>query len=186
MPSGSYALVMAAPAIKAPLTFEACYAAHAERVYHWCLRLSGGDPSWAQDVAHDVFVRLLEQLPTLSDPDDLGGWLYRVTMNLGVSRLRRDRAFSGLLRRVRRRERLQAAPPPDLAYERREAAAAALATLRELPARERAVACMKLFDGKSQLEIATVLGLSKGYVSKLVARAWERIRQAGWELDDVA
>jgi len=43
---------------------------------------------------------------------------------------------------------------------------------------------MKLLDGKSQREIAETLSVTEGYVSKIFARGWERIRAAGWEGDD--
>ena len=58
-------------------------------------------------------------------------------------------------------------------------------TLKKLPAKERVVVCMKYLDGRSQQEIAKTLGFSKGYVSKLVARALDRIRASGWEVDHV-
>ena len=45
---------------------------------------------------------------------------------------------------------------------------------------------MKLLDGKSGKEIADTLVMSEGYVSKLLARAWQRLRKAGWEVDDAA
>jgi RNA polymerase sigma-70 factor (ECF subfamily) len=68
---------------------------------------------------------------------------------------------------------------------RHQAASAAVEVMRALPARERVVLYMKLLDGSSQKDIAATLSMSEGYVSKLLARAWARIRAAGWEGDDV-
>ena len=45
-----------------------------------------------------------------------------------------------------------------------------LERLEQLPPRERVVLCMLHLDGLRQIEIAEVLGLSKGQVSKLVAQ----------------
>jgi RNA polymerase sigma-70 factor, ECF subfamily len=165
-------------------TFEACYRAHHRRVYHHCLRYGGGNASFAEDVTHDVFVKLLEHLPSLDDHEDLGGWLYRVAANLSLSQLRRSRSVLRRFLPAYGRDLPAIEPPLDVAFEEREAANAALATLRTLPPRERVVLCMKVLDGKSQREIARTLALTEGYVSKLYARAWQRVRAAGWEGDD--
>lgn len=157
------------------------YRAHRDAVYRWCLRYGGGRAAWAEDMTHDVFVRLFQRLPALAETDDLGGWLYRVTANLCVSQLRRERSW---LRRL-----VLAGPTGDPGVQQptpelQGLAREALATLRLIPDRERVAFCMKVLDGKTQREVAHDLGLSEGYVSKLLARAVERIRAAGWECDD--
>jgi RNA polymerase sigma-70 factor, ECF subfamily len=180
--------MMAAP-VRAPaanagpmgLTFAACYEAHRDRVYHLGLRYGGGDRSFAEDLTHDVFVRLLEHLPELSETHDLGAWLYRVTANLALSRRRRARSIVRRFLPTYSRLVPHEEPPPHLLLEQREAAAAAVTALGALPARERVVLCMKVLDGKSQREIAGLLSLTEGYVSKIYARAWARLRAAGWE-----
>mgnify|MGYP000047103007 CR=1 FL=1 len=57
-----------------------------------------------------------------------------------------------------------------------------LETVRALPAREGMVLTMLHLDGLSQSEIAQTLGLSRGYVSKLVARATAKVSARGWEV----
>src|ERR1044072_1155828 len=79
-------------------TLEECYATHRAFVFHRCLRYGAGDVAFAEEVTQDVFVKLLEPLPSLRDPHDLGGWLNRVTANLAISRLRRERSLLGKLR----------------------------------------------------------------------------------------
>jgi len=165
-------------------TPEALVEAHRGRIFRLGLRLGGGDVAFAEDLAQDVLLKLLEALPRLTDLDDVGAWLYRVTMNAAISRLRRERSVLGRVLRALRTEPRPAPPGPEALVEQREEAAAALATLRTLPARERVVLCMKLLDGRSQQEIAELLALSEGYVSKLLGRAWDRIRAAGWEMGD--
>ncbi len=68
----------------------ALYQEHRGRVYHLCLRLGAGNVAWAEDATQDVFVKLLAELPRLSATEDLGGWIYRVTVNTCLSRLRRE------------------------------------------------------------------------------------------------
>ena len=70
--------------------------------------------------------------------------------------------------------------------ESRQNAERALAVLARLPGRQRVALSMKVLDGMSQREIASALGLSEGYVSKLIDRAWTTVRAAGWEVSDDA
>jgi RNA polymerase sigma-70 factor (ECF subfamily) len=160
--------------------FDSSYRTHRDDIYRLCLRYGGGRPAWAEDVTHDVFMKLLEHLGELADPEHVGGWLYRVAANLAVSRLRREQSLVGKLRTFFAGEDV-AGRAADEALEEHETAAAVMETLRTLPARERVVLCMKVLDGRSQREIADTLDLSEGYVSKLYARAWEHVRDAGWE-----
>lgn len=165
-------------------TFEATYEAHRRDVYRWGMRFAGGRSGWAEDLTHDVFLKLLEHLPRLDASTDLGGWLYRVTANLALTRLRRDRSLASRLGRFFTEEEADPADPPDLGLTLREDAAEALEALRSLPPREAMVLTMKVVDGKSQKEIAEALQMSEGYVSKLVTRGWERIRAGGWEVSN--
>lgn len=160
-------------------SFEAAYREHRPMVYRLALRYGAGRAAWAEDITHDVFVKLWEHLDALHDRAQLGGWLYRVAARVALSRLRREQSF------VRKLGRMLAGDEPIVpALAERADAARALAALSDLPARERVVLCMVILDGKPQHEIATTLELSEGYVSKLVQRAWQRLRAAGWEGPD--
>jgi RNA polymerase sigma factor (sigma-70 family) len=164
--------------------FESCYREHFARVFRWSLRYAGGNASWAEDLAHDVFVKLFEHMDELRDPGDAGGWLYRTTANLAVTRIRRERSWLQRISRAWRAEQPEDSPALDAEMAAGEEAKAALAALEKLPPKERVVVCMRLLDGKSQREIADALGLSEGYVSKLMARALDRVRAIGWLLEE--
>lgn len=167
------------------VSFEALYRAHREQVFHLGLRYGGGRIAWAEDLVQDVFCKLFEQLSSLDRPDDVGGWLYRVAANLAVSRLRRERLLSRILGGWRA-EQQEAEWPDDAELAPGKLATEALAMLRRLPSRERVVVCMKLLDDKPQKEIASILSLSEGYVSKLYRRACGRLAAAGWEVPHAA
>ena len=161
--------------------FDAAYRAHAPSVYRLCLRYSGGRVGWAEDATQDTFIKLLERLPKLSDREALGGWLYRVATNLCVSKLRQERSLVG---RIRRLVQPQETPSLEAYLELHTRARSALEAMRALPPREHAVMSMKLFDDMRQREIARTLGLSEGYVSKLIKRASLKLRDQGWEIDN--
>lgn len=162
------------------------YAEHRQRVFRLCLRLSGGDVSWSEDATQDVFLKLLQTLPDLDRQQELGGWVYRVTVNTCLTRLRRDRSA---WRRVLESLALipQAQPQtPERAVALRGELQAALTALAQLPPRERVVFSMRHLDELPQREIAATLALSEGYVSKLLDRARGRLQREGWEVSDAA
>ncbi len=153
-------------------------------MFAWALRYGCGDRAFAEDVAHDVFVSLLRAVDRLVDTDDVGGWLYRATTNACWNRLRTEAFRRSVLARVFLGASPESVDPGarvDLARNHDDA----LALLRALPAKERVAFCMVHVDGKSQQEVAKILGHSKGYVSKLVVRAESRVRGLGWKIDDV-
>lgn len=162
--------------------FDASYRLHKDDVYRLCLRYGAGRAAWAEDVTQDVFLKLLEHLAQLEEPESCGGWLYRVAANLAVSRLRREQSWVGKLRTFLAGDGEHGERSAADLFEEHEEAAEAMRTLGELPARERVVLCMKVLDGKSQKEIAEALSLSEGYVSKLATRAWARVQAAGWDV----
>lgn len=165
-----------------PLSLEACYALHHPKIYRLGLRYSGGNGAWAEDLTHDVFVRFAEKYETLDTASDVGGWLYRVASNLAISKLRRERSLWGRVATLLRAEPGSTAPGVDVTFEQQELAQAAVRTLERLPPKERIAFSMKVLDDKSQKEIAEVLSMSEGYVSKLISRASARIERQGWEV----
>lgn len=157
------------------------YQQHHRRVFHLALRYSGGRPDFAEDITHDVFIILMRHAPKLRDHDDLSSWLYRVTANQCLKRLRRGRfrrmvVTLGLLPQrddsVRIEEAILA----------RDGLRQAMSALQSLPPKQRIAFAMHTLDGKTMQEIAKILGHSKGYISKLVARAQEKLRKEQWEI----
>lgn len=67
--------------------FETLFQEHWARVYRLLQRLVG-DPSEAEDLALETFLRLYKQNPGQEDGFNFGGWLYRVATNLGLHSIR--------------------------------------------------------------------------------------------------
>lgn len=164
------------------------YEQHRQRIYHLCLRFGAGNIAWAEDAMQDVFVTLLEQLDGLKQTDDLGGWLYRVTANTCLTRLKRQGSIWGKVRRslMLMADSTSGVQTPERIVAVRGDLQRALSALQALPAKERMVFCMKVLDDLPQQEIAQVLGLSKGYVSKLIQRAETQLQHTGWQFGEVS
>ncbi|MCH9687295.1 MAG: sigma-70 family RNA polymerase sigma factor [Deltaproteobacteria bacterium] len=159
-------------------TLDRLYRQHHRAVFHIALRYGLGDEQWAHDIAHDVFVALLDRLPSLDDHDDLDGWLYRVATNRCLRKLRRERFLRHDIIRWLRITGPGQGPSIEGRVFARHELERTRKMLATLPPRERVVVCMCHLDGKSQREACEILGLSKGYVSKLLARGMERLEEA--------
>jgi RNA polymerase sigma-70 factor (ECF subfamily) len=163
------------------------YLRHRDEVYRLALRFGAGRQAWAEDVTQDVFVSLCRFADGIShdpeNPDDLRPWLYRVTANRCIQKIRRERVRNApgvrwLLGRLRPSE-----PDVDETAIHREDLRTVMQALEELPAKERVVFSMYYLDDMDMPEIGAMLGHSKGYICKLIHRARARIEAAGWEVE---
>jgi RNA polymerase sigma factor (sigma-70 family) len=163
-------------------TFEEVYREFAGQVFAWARRYAGGRIGWAEDVTHDVFVRAWLHRDELR-AGDVKGWLFRVTQNRAFTLLRREGTMRGWLQQaVTAAWHGEAPATPEDALGERQTAATATAALQALPGQERVVLALKILDGLSQREIAALLSLSEGYVSKLAARGTARLSAQGWKV----
>jgi len=67
--------------------FEVLFQEHWSRVYRLLRRLVG-DPSEAEDLALETFLKLYQNRQKNEDGFNTGGWLYRVATNLGLHSIR--------------------------------------------------------------------------------------------------
>lgn len=157
------------------------YERYQRQVFQLALRYGGGRVGWAEDVTHDVFIKLVGQSFSLVEVDDLDGWFYRVTTRRCLNRLRHERLaqsapVSWLLRATTKSE-----PTPEsralVSADLRQVAEA----LEKLPVKERVAVQMRYIDERDVQEIADILGHTKGYVSKLLTRATDTLRKLGVE-----
>lgn len=161
---------------------DALYRQHRDRVYRLALRYGGGSRAWAEDVTQEVFLRLIGVLDRLEDHAALDGWFYRVTTNRCLNRLRRERLRSAPAVRWLLGRRAPEPVDPERLAGVREKLMRAWDVLETLPPKERVAFCMHYLDGRKQIEVAEILGHSKGYICKLIKRAESRVREAGWEV----
>jgi RNA polymerase sigma-70 factor (ECF subfamily) len=124
----------------------------------------------AEDAAQDVFVRLYRN--GLKFPNDaaMGGWLYRVTVNACLDRLRSSQTFLQLPEL--RCQELSA----EVSAIREEQKRSLMSALGTLPAKERAAVVLREIEGLSTAEVAKILGSTEGTVRSQVAKAITRLR----------
>lgn len=156
----------------------AAYREHRRALYRYLYWLTG-DPSRAEDVAQETFLRFVESRGAKRDAH---AWLFTV-----ATRIVRDEA-----RRTRRRRELESAhelvppgpPLPDEEWERRRRIRRVRRALERLRPRDRQVLLLRE-KGFSHEEIAEAVGVAPASVGKLAARALDKLREAYDELDGI-
>lgn len=138
-------------------------------------RLYGED---AHDVFQTVWLRLVERLDSLREPEALPGWLVTTTRHecLRVLRVRqRDTATDPTI--LAETTEAPDGHESDEGLLRAERHEALLAGLAELPDRQRELLRLMLLDPPlSYADIAERLGVSVGYIGPTRARALARLR----------
>lgn len=75
------------------LEFEPLFHAHRDRIFQLALRVTGS-AARAEDVCQEVFLRALEKLSGFREESQAYTWLHRITINLCIDHMRRDKRFS--------------------------------------------------------------------------------------------
>ena len=156
-----------------PCAFEALYRAHYGHVYAITLRMTC-DPSRAEDVAQEVFVRVWQKLPGFRGESALSTWIHTVAVRTTLEHLRNE---------SRREARVMTTDEPDrYAAEARRAMPDTAVDLERaiatLPPGARNVLLMHDVSGYRYHEIADMLGVSLGTVKSQLNRARRLMMEA--------
>ncbi len=157
-------------------TWDEVVRQHSGRVYRLAYRLTGNRYD-AEDLTHDVFVRVFRSLADYK-PVTFEGWLHRITTNLFLDRVRRAQRirFDALpddSERLAGRGRT-----PDQVYEDTHLDDDVQAALDALPPDFRAAVVLCDIEGLSYEEIAATLGVKLGTVRSRIHRGRAQLRAA--------
>jgi RNA polymerase sigma-70 factor (ECF subfamily) len=165
--------------------FGAWMAAEQKRIYLLCRRMLQ-DAGEADCATQDVFLKAYNALnradSETEDPDAQGRWLTRIAVNTCLDRLR-SKSWKIWQRRPAAGDEaalLQIAATNEPDAERRVFAAQIQKrlelALRKLSGRQRAVFCLRHYDGLTLDEIAETLRLDQGTVKSHLSRAIAKLR----------
>ena len=146
-------------------------------VYLLCYRFAGNHED-ASDLAQEVFVRAWRGLGRFRGRSALRTWLYRIGVNVCLSRTARrelpvdpDAGLESL-----EVSRASAAEGPADATLRRERAEIVRRAIRRLPPRQRATLVLRVYHELSHEEIARLLGSSVGACKANLVHALAKLR----------
>ncbi|MBK9125724.1 MAG: sigma-70 family RNA polymerase sigma factor [Chloroflexi bacterium] len=135
-----------------------------------------GSADDADDIAADVFVRVVDGLPGFEyrGPGSFSAWVFRIAYHEVVQHVRRYR-----LRDVPIDDLPEIAggdTGPEHALQRKERFAAVRRAILRLPPRQQEVVSMRYFAGVRNREIAEALGIDERTVASTIIRALENLR----------
>ena len=146
------------------------YQLHYRRIYNTCLRIIG-NPMDAEEVMHDVFLKLFDHLNDLHDEKAFNSWSRSIAIRTSIDRVRKYRPTF-----VQLDDQLPIADDepddePELSVEtiKRE--------LNRLPDGYRIVLSMRLFEECGFDEIAQALQIKESTARSQFARGRERLVQ---------
>ena len=129
----------------------------------------------AEDVAQEAFLKLHRHGLGFANDAALGGWLYRVTVNLCFDRTRKARHAERLPEVLS--EALSEAGAAESGLIREQEKQRLMAALAKLPVKERAAVVLREIEGLTTAETAEALGSSEGTVRSQVFRAMAKLRE---------
>lgn len=165
-------------------------ARHQERLFNICLRMVR-DRESAADCTQDAMVRIIQGLDSYDGRARLSTWMIRVTMNVVLSRMRREkvrrhpsiealgegegRSREGVS--TRRREGA-GEPAPEEGVESHEGRSVVFDALQRLSPEQRAILILRDARGLEYEQIAEVLDVALGTVKSRLFRARAALREA--------
>ena len=150
--------------------FDSCYPRLVRYAY---ARL--GNPTEAEDVAADVFVRAFESLNSYHERGfPMEAWLFRIARNLVVDHYRRSGRF---VRSTEDEAELPDSPDPSHIAEKGMLLEDVKQAMQYLTQDQSDVITMRFFGGLSSRETAAALGKSDGSVREMQRAALEKLRR---------
>ncbi len=160
-----------------PPTWEEIVEQHSARVYRLAYRLTGNVHD-AEDLTHDVFIRVFRSLSTYQ-PGTFEGWLHRITTNVFLDKMRRKQRirFDALSDESAARLASREAGP-DQVYADTHFDDDVQRALDALSPEFRAAVVLCDIEGLSYEEIAATLDIKLGTVRSRIHRGRAQLRAA--------
>jgi RNA polymerase sigma-70 factor (ECF subfamily) len=133
------------------------------------------NPSEAEDVVQDVFVRVLQHQRELAGIIEVRPWLVRIAWNLALDRQRRIRPEQ--MDEILAEGLVSPNLPADQALAEARRIRQVLSAMERLPKHERQALLLSAMDELTTAEIAAVLGKSDSSVRSLLFRARAHLRE---------
>jgi RNA polymerase sigma-70 factor (ECF subfamily) len=151
------------------------------KIYRLAYKITG-DPTDAEDVLQEVFLKIYSKIHTFEGRSQLSSWIYRIAVNAAYQKIARDKrsryvSLDDVLPTMGAAEAMSAqltadwSERPDEVLLTDEARREMQQAIEELPADYRVVFVLKDLEGLSNQEIADILDLSLAAVKSRLHRA---------------
>lgn len=151
--------------------FEKIYRAYAGACYSLALRICG-QHSMAQDVVHDVFVKVMRRIGDFQGKGAFAGWIRRIAANEAISSLRRRYRLQFIENEVKDELESHSLFTHDWSVAIHDLEF----FLSKLNDTARAVLLLHEVEGYSHQEIGDMFGLSASFSKVTLSRAFEKLK----------
>ena len=157
--------------------FEPLVTEYSKKIYNLALRMTR-NPADAEDISQEAFLKAFKSLSHFRRDSGFYAWIYRITSNLCIDFLRREKLRSeeplvqlGGDGEERELELPDLRALPEEMAQQQELREALREGFNALPAPQRQILTLRDLGGLSYGEIATVLELEEGTVKSRISRA---------------
>jgi RNA polymerase sigma-70 factor (sigma-E family) len=131
------------------------------------------DPTLAEDIVQDAFVKVAGRLVHIRDPGAFDAYLRRTVVNLCRSHVRRRMVERAFVKRETAAAERESARWPTSSLEDREVLWRALG---RLPERQRVAIVLRFYEDLPEVQVADILRCRPGTVKSRVSRGLETLR----------
>ncbi len=147
------------------------------------------DGDAAMDVVQEAFIKVHKYLGDFKGDASFSTWLHRITVNLAIDQMRRERARGGVtIAASDAPQELdedlvsdlpmgQPPPAPDAALMNRELSEELESALSQLPEKHRAILVLREVEGLTYEELSDTLGIRKGTVMSRLFHARAKLQK---------
>ncbi len=160
--------------------FEHLYSAHYRRVYNLCLRMIK-NPAEAEDLAQQAFLQVFRKISTFRGESGFSTWLHRVTVNIVLMHIRRQKPTEILAADLERSNSTGEGPREYGSSDTSMLGAIErlnlMRAIRRLPSGYKRLFLLHDVIGYEHNEVARLLGCSTGCSKSQLHKARKRLRR---------
>lgn len=139
---------------KAEERFKVLYTEHYPKIMRLCMGYVAGDQEAAKDLTQEIFIKIWENLESFRNESSISTWIYRISVNTCLSKLRNRKKSSNTL---------DMAVLPDIMEEhqdreREQQLEQLYQCIHNLSATNRSIILLVL-EGLPQIEISEIIGI---------------------------
>lgn len=150
--------------------FESIYRAYYSKVFRLCSGYASGRDEWATETAQEVFITIWNKLDTLKEQQALSAWIYRISFNTCMKRLKENKHQPALPEQL-----------PEMAYSPEEQTEAnemiqkIHRALGHMSADEKNLVLLML-EGVENNDISEILGVSRDHLRVKMHRTRQKLK----------
>jgi RNA polymerase sigma-70 factor (ECF subfamily) len=159
--------------------FETLVKRYQQSIYFLCRKMTGSHQS-ADDLSQDTFIKAYFALDTFKDGMNFFTWIRKIAINNSLNCLKKSKREESLgdnVENIRDQSSIGKELPQEMLRRNRMEQTFKKA-LKTLPAEQKIVFVLRVFENQSYKEMAKILNISKGTVMSRLSRAREKIKSA--------